>query len=136
MRAFLSPQVLAVANSSGRTAIRAAVRHDIFLIGFSREFERRRRGGVRPHLIALNKLQCVFAVIWPLVRWFGFKMLSSRDTAAETSRELLGAQKAKNAAHQSWRDPYLSYESCANSERQRQHRYDTLRPCCKASTAT
>ena len=70
---------------------------------------------LRPHLIALNKLQCVFAVIWPLVRWFGFKMLSSRDTAAETSRELLGAQKAKNAAHQSWRDPYLSYESCPNT---------------------
>ncbi len=68
MRAFLSPQVLAVANSSGRTAIRAAVRHDIFLIGFSREFERSRRGGVRPHLIALNKIQCVLAVFWPLTR--------------------------------------------------------------------
>ena len=37
-----------------------------------------------------------------------------------------GVQKAKSAAHQSWRDPYLSYESCANSERHRQPRSDAV----------
>ena len=36
-----------------------------FSVGFG-IFAWSRRGGIRPHSIALNQLQSVFAVIWPL----------------------------------------------------------------------